>query len=297
MGTLQPFIADYIAWRRATGTYSDKSLRAVPSRLRSFADNFGRRPISHFTEAAVLRWVESLEGRSPNTKSSYLASVRAFGRWLHADGVLAADPCRNLPGLPRTRTVPRALSREAVGALLLACGDDRERAIILLMVGMGLRRMEVAGLRWEHYDERRREMVIQHAKNRRERLLPVPSEVALALARIRGVAHGPVIRSKLDDISPVSTEYIGEVATRIMWESGIKARPYDGVSGHALRHTFASDVIEADGDLHVLQQAMGHADPSTTTRYLHRRSVARLREAMEGRSYLPVDLAELPDAA
>lgn len=284
MRTLTPHITAYIRERRVTGTYSPKSLRSVPGRLHSLSDNFGDRPLHHLTEPAILRWLESIGHLSTNSRSAYLASVRQFTAWLVTRQLIRVDPCANIGRIPRATTVPRAQPVEVIAAVLDACADDRERAIIWLMVGLGLRRMEVAGLRWEDYDERDG-MIVIRGKGRKERVLPVPSTVAAALRRIRCRGTGPVIRSKLDGVSPVSAERIGGIVTGIVTRSGAKSGPYDGVSGHALRHTFASDVLDECGDLRAVQTLLGHENLSTTAIYLRRRSAAQLRAAVEGRDY------------
>jgi site-specific recombinase XerD len=70
-----------------------------------------------------------------------------------------------------------------------------------------------------------------------------------------------------------------------MARAGVKRHAYDGVSGHALRHTAASDVLDECKDLRAVQQMLGHAQLSTTAIYLRRVSAESLRTAMGGRTY------------
>lgn len=285
VGTLTVHTTTYMAERRATGSYSTKSCRAVPNRLYSLDRSFGDRPLKDLTEPAIIRWLESIAHLSPNTRAAYLSSVRQFCSWLVKRRLIKVDPCGEIPNGKRTRATPRAQPPDAIAAIIEACNDDRERAIVWLMVGMGLRRMEVAGLRWEHYDERDGLLVVAAAKGGRERTLPVPETVAAALGRIRDAGSGPVIASKRSRWSPVSTDHVGFLVVSAMKRAGVKHRAFDGVSGHALRHTAASDVLDRCEDLRAVQAMLGHADLATTAIYLRRADAKKLRGAMEGRDY------------
>jgi integrase/recombinase XerC len=153
------------------------------------------------------------------------------------------------------------------------------------MVGMGLRRCEVAWARWEHYDESSRTLRVK-GKAGHERVLPVPVRVAAALSavRVRGNT-GPVIVSQLDGHSAIQPETVGNIAGRLLRDAGVKTAPYDGISGHAFRHSCASDVLDRGASLTVVQEMLGHAHLSSTSIYLRRATVGQMREAMEGRSY------------
>jgi integrase/recombinase XerC len=268
--------------RVATGTYGPKSRRVVEPRLRTLSTHYGARPITRLNRRAIEAWLGSLAHLADNSRAAYLASARQFTGWLTIEGLVPVDPCAGIPPMKRARPVPRALRPDEVRAVLDAAASDRTRAIVWLMVGLGLRRMEVAGLRWEDYCERDR-LVVVRGKNRKERVLPVPAEVAGALERIREATTGPVFPARHG--GPVSAERIGGVMTETMWRAGVKRANYDGRSGHALRHTAASDVLDCCGDLRVVQELLGHEHLSTTAIYLRKVSAEAMRSAVEGRSY------------
>lgn len=283
--TLSPHIRSYLRSRHLRGEYNRKSLRVVGPRLRTLDESFGNRPLSQLTRRAIEAWMESLHGLAPNSRAAYLASVRQFTRWLVLENVVGSDPCAGIAKVKRARSVPRAQSHAAIAATLRACRDERDRAIVWLMVGMGMRRCEVAWARWEHYDELGRTLRVT-GKGGHERILPVPVRVAAALSavRVRGNT-GPVITSKLTGQS-VQPETVGAIAGRILRDAGVKHAPYDGVAGHALRHTCASDVLDGGASLTVVQEMLGHVALSSTSIYLRRATVGQMRSAMEGRSYL-----------
>jgi integrase len=284
MGTLTNHVDAYMRQRTALGTYGPKSRQVVWPRLRSLAHHFGNRPMHHLTANAISLWLGDLP-LAPNSRAAYLASVRGFTAHLTATGVLKVDPCLAIPRAHRTKPIPRAQPAEAVAAILAACADDRDRAIVWAMVGLGLRRMEVAGLRWEHYDERAATILVASAKNGRDRMLPVPAEVARAFRAVRHDLSGPIIRSLRDPHAGVLPSTVGVLVGRAIRAAGLKSAPYDGVSGHCLRHTAASDVLDRCGDLRAVQAMLGHENLSTTAIYLRRTTPDQLRAAMSDRNY------------
>ena len=288
--TLTPHIRTYLRQRVNSGSYNRKSLASVRGRLRTLDDSFGRRPLDQFTRRAIDRWLATLGHLAPSSRSSYLASVRTFTAWLTREGHVSADPCAGVPSIRRPRSIPRAQPPAAVAAILAACADSRDRAIVWLEVGCGLRRAEVARLDWDDYDPEGATLLVR-GKGGHERLLPVPEPVALALAAVRTRGNtGPIIRNKVTG-GRISIEWVGARVSELMREAGLKQAPYDGVSGHALRHTAASDVLDRCHDLRVVQEMLGHQHLATTSIYLRRASITQLRDAMEGRSY------ERPEAA
>lgn len=285
-GTLGPLVARFLVSRRSQGRYNAKSVRVVGPRLRTLDEHFGRRPITHLTRKAIERWLESLERLSTNSRASYMASVRQFTAWLVLEGHLVSDPCVAIPNLKRARSVPRSLASTQVAAVLAACENDRDRVMIWLEVGMGLRRGEVSAATWEDYNERDRVLLV-HGKGQRERLVPVIERAASAMAAIRGATTGPIVRSFVDPSSGLLADTVGARVSQLFRLSGVKRAPYDGMSGHALRHTCATDVLDACGDPRVVQELLGHDNLATTSIYVGRASRAKMRQAMEGRDYSP----------
>jgi integrase/recombinase XerC len=166
-------------------------------------------------------------------------------------------------------------------------GDLRGRAIVELMVGMGLRCIEVATVQVGDYDPRRRTMRVV-GKGGHRRVLPVPAGTARAVdayLQSGGITYGPLIRSKNDPAAGITPLYLSTMVSRWMRAAGIKGARFDGVSAHALRHTCASDVLDRSGSLVVVQEMLGHADLNTTRIYLRGAGLDEMREAMEGRDY------------
>lgn len=107
----------------------------------------------------------------------------------------------------------------------------------------------------------------------------------VAYLDVVGWTAGPLVRS-VRGLEPLAPATISKYVRELMASSGVKLRARDGRSAHGLRRTAGSDVMERCGDVQVVQAMLGHAQIETTAQYYLRPvSVARLREAMEGREY------------
>lgn len=287
MNTLTPYVARYLRQRRVEGAITHTTARNHSYELRRFADTYGRRPLAQLGPKAIERWFLTTTRLAPGTRRARLSIVRAFCRWLYEEGIVDDDPTRRAPHVRQPRSVPRAMRASDVARLLADVPDQRARVICWLMVGMGLRCCEVEAASVADYDPRAATLLV-HGKGGHERVLPVPVEVAVELDRYLaqvGAVSGPLIRSHRHPSRGLDAGTISNYMSRWMAEAGVKHRPRDGVSAHALRHTAASDVLDECGDLRVVQSMLGHAQLATTSIYLRRANLGQMRSAMEGRTY------------
>lgn len=288
--TLGPYVSRYLNERCRRGELSRASARDIGYCLRGFARSFGDRPLTAFGTRAVERWLEEVGHLAPATRREYGSRVRMFCVWMVRNGHARVNPADLLPRVRQPRRVPRAFNVEDVAALLAAVPDARAHAVVWLMVGCGLRCIEVARLGVGDYDKTNLTLAIT-GKGGHERVLPVPLAVAAALDAYLtevGATAGPLIRNIDRPGMPLSARTISTYVRRWMRDAGVKDRRGDGRSAHALRHTAASDVLDRGADIRTVQAMLGHARLETTTIYLRRVHLGHLREAMEGRDYRSV---------
>lgn len=255
--------------------------------LDSFVASYGNRPIRNMGVTDVERWMASRGAIRPSTRRKDMYIVRMFCRWLVREKYLRANPCDDLAPIRKPDVLPRALPGEGIRRLFDVCPDQRARAIVALMVHLGLRCVEVERLNVEDWD-RRDDMIRIRGKGGHERWLPMVPECALEVQRYLGqhpAASGPLIRSYADDSRALLAVTISIQVGRWMRDAGLKTYRFDGVSAHALRHTCASDVLDASGDVRVVQAMLGHKHLNTTAIYLRRSSADKMRAAMTGRTY------------
>jgi integrase/recombinase XerC len=231
-------------------------------------------------------WLGDLHKRG-NTKSSAarkLSAVRAFGRYLRREGVLDGDPAA-LVGTPkREQRIPNHLAVEEMSALLDMPDTSqplgrRDKAILELFYASGLRLSELVGLDLEDVNLSGR-VVRVLGKGRKERIVPFNRTTAEALrawlldreSLLRPRPEGRASRRTVRD--PLFLNYQGgRLSTRSVdklvrrYVAACSTRY--GISPHALRHSFATHLLEAGADLRAIQELLGHARLSTTQRYTH----------------------------
>jgi integrase/recombinase XerC len=288
--------------------FSPRTVLAYRTDLDRFADfwekefaheSAGRTPLSRLDTLTVRSYLAHLHRARLSNRSlaRHLSTLRSFFRWACREGHLEKNPARGLPSPRIPRTLPRALTLPDTERLLAAEEEglipERERALFELLYATGLRVSEAAGLDLEDVDFSAR-LVRVTGKGSRERIVPFGETAAEALRRYlpsraalrRGDSEGAA-RRRDEDEDPASGEPLfvnargGRLTTRSMARllkrrlraAGLPAE----ISPHALRHTFATHLLQAGADLRAIQELLGHASLSTTQKYTHL-DAARLRE-------------------
>lgn len=280
----------WIEGREARAELRGRSVAIERARLVTLEEMFGDQPPSALDRAALLDWQARIGHLAPATRRSYVGAVGRFLRWLEAEGLVDEDLTVHLVRVREPRRVPRALRSEDVSRVLEVAATARGRAVIAVMVQCGLRCVEVSRLDLDDYDPDAATLLVR-GKAGHERTLPVPElagEHLDAYIRQRGFRPGPLflaVGSKGLPDGRLSAKWISKRAARVMAAAGVHRQAWDGRTAHALRHTAASDVLDRCHDVRTVQQMLGHSSLQSTEIYLRRADLARLREAMEGRSY------------
>ncbi len=221
------------------------------------------------------------------TISRKVAALRSFYRYLLREGVVAVNPAE-LVQLPRCeKYIPVVLSADEMLALLqVKFAEDaagrRDRAMIELFYSAGIRLSELTGLNLEdiHFQEG---LVKVRGKGRKERIVPVGRPALLAIEAY--LQKRPELRKEGTDEEGEEALFlstrgkrmnprgVARVVERVVRESGIGRK----ISPHALRHTFATHLLDAGADLRSIQEMLGHKSLSTTQKYTSV-SVSRLME-------------------
>lgn len=281
------------AWlteRRARGDLNSGSARVEMTRLRMFTQ---LKPDPGLLDrAAVLSWQVAIGHLKPATRRRYVSTVAQFLRWLHLEGHLDADLSVHLVKVREPRHSPRGLPHRDVAHIIDICPNRARRSVwlrpaVCLMVGIGLRCCEICTLDADDYDADARTLFVR-GKGGNEATLPVPAETAEVLdlyLTLRGWGPGPMFfgRSAGGRLSP---NWVSNRVGQLMKEAEVHRQAGDGRTAHALRHTAAHDVLDATGDVTLVQELLRHASLATTQRYLPRTRLAKLRQAVEGRDYL-----------
>jgi integrase/recombinase XerC len=226
-------------------------------------------------------------GYAPATLARKLSTLRGFSRHLTEAGILAADPARSLPGPRRRRRLPRVLSLSEVDTLIAATdGTDplalRDRLVLELLYGCGLRSMELVALRLGDVQATQAQLIVR-GKGGKTRIVPLGYEAAAALRRYveRGRAElergrGDADRGSAAEVrraAPLLLSRTGrELLTSDVRRLVVKYSRLAGIdaaSPHMLRHAYATHMLERGADLRAIQELLGHASVSTTQVYTH----------------------------
>jgi integrase/recombinase XerD len=221
---------------------------------------------------------------SPATINRKAASLRSFYRHLRREELIDDDPTAALSPPAKSRRLPRVLSYAEVKRLLESVGGAdaialRDRALLEVMYGCGLRASEAVGLELGDIDLRRG-FVRPHGKGNKERFVPLGREAAAAVQRYLRVGRPELVGSRTQAKLFVNFRGAGltrqglyKIIQRHAKEVGLEGR----MSPHTLRHSFATHLLSGGCDLRSVQEMLGHADVATTQMYTHL-SGERIRE-------------------
>jgi integrase/recombinase XerD len=263
-----------------------KTVEAYRRDLRALGDWLGGPP-SKATHDDLERWLAELRaaGLSPATIARRVAAVRSFFKHLVLLGARADSPAAALELPRRRRRLPRTLSpAEAQRLIEAATGSTpramRDRALVELLYGGGLRVSEAVGLEKSGVDLERR-LVRCTGKGGKERVVPIGRHAVEALRRY--LAHGrPYLDRRHRPELFLNAQGGGLtragaflILRRLAGRAGLEP---ERVHPHLLRHSFATHLLEGGADLRAIQELLGHASISTTQTYTRIES-SRLRKA------------------
>ena len=228
---------------------------------------------------------------APSSIARKLAAVRTWMRWMRKRAVIATCPADELATPKVRRGLPTLLSVDSAKEVVEApCGESpqaiRDRAILEVLYGLGLRVSEVCGLDLEALDLASATARV-FGKGSKERIVPLGSKCVSALARWLGV-RGEMVHPKHRTQDPRALFL--SVRGQRMYTRGVRKLVHDyGALGagradlhpHALRHTCATHMLDGGADLRAIQEMLGHASLSTTQRYTHV-SVEQLMRVYDG---------------
>ena len=227
-------------------------------------------PVEGVTHATVSRYIDFLMGKrlAPKTVNCHVDGIRQFYHYLREEeGMAITNPVRKSHTQKMSRPLPRYLRDEQVELFFNAVKGQRDRAMFMLMLRCGLRVEEVANLTLGVIDVKRRTVLIEDGKGAKDRVVYMSNDVLQALAAY--VRVRPASRAKkifLSEKGPCKGQPISiRGIQRRMEYYARKAKIR--VSCHRLRHTMATQMLNADADLSTIQDLLGHSSVKTTQRY------------------------------
>lgn len=268
--------------------HSDQTMKAYGSDLRSFSEWCVARSISFDkpTHQQIRRYLGSLDmkGASRKTSNRHLSSLKGFYQWLMIDHGYTSNPAAVLQGAKQPKTLPKTIAHQEMERLLsVYSGDDqvkrdpvvalRNQALLELLYACGMRISEVANLTLGQLSLQQG-LISVIGKGNKERLVPIYPKAVEVLKRYLREARPELERHAEEPTeacflstrgNPLSTTAIRSVFKEALQIAGLDP----SLSPHAMRHSFASDLLVGGADLRSVQELLGHSSLSTTQIYTH----------------------------
>ncbi len=289
---LGSLVADYLRMLANERGASAHTLRAYQRELHSFAAYMAKhhprtRAAAKIEHTQIRAYLGTLYDRGL-TKASIarsLAAIRSWFKWLARSGHVEQNTASlvSTPKLPKH--LPRVPSIEQMNRVVDTVGDDaaswptRDKAIMELLYGCGMRNAELTGLNLEdiHWAN---DAILVRGKGQKQRYVPLGDAAALALraylaerearlAAINATTPAVFINLQLRGLARpggdarLTTRSVGRIVKRIAILRGLSS----DVHPHTLRHAFGTHLLEEGADLRAIQELLGHERLSTTQRY------------------------------
>ncbi len=253
---------------------SPNTVASYSSDVRKFFDAVDALP-SEVTAKVIGDYLSSLDGVSKRSQARLLSSLRSFFDWQILEGERKENPCDPIDSPKMSRYLPTVLSVSEVDAImesvdLSSWTGKRDRAILEVLYGCGLRVSEAVGLRIScvYLDE---SFVRVVGKGNKERIVPM-GEMASSAVRNYLAVRPEAAGREFEDI--LFLNRFGKSLSRVSMFSIVKRQAmlagiHKEISPHTFRHSFATHLIENGADLRVVQDMLGHENITTTEIYTH----------------------------
>jgi site-specific recombinase XerD len=225
-------------------------------------------PLSEVTSREVGLYVDHLlqNRRTPKTITCHLQTIRLFFDYLiQEEEISMTNPVIRI-SIRLPKPLPRHLKDEQVKRLLAVISDLRDRAMFMLMLRCGLRVQEVADLTVDAVDYQRRQIFVSKGKGRKDRIVYMSEDARSALWAYLAKRSSQGKRLFLVQKGPMKDQPLSVRGIQKRMESYARKSKLN-VSCHRLRHTMATQLLNADADLVTIQDLLGHDQITTTQRY------------------------------
>lgn len=257
---------------------SAHTIKAYSIDLAAFTTYAGTRSWHAIDHVVIRGFLSALyeKGLSKTSVARALAAVRSLYRWLAQEGLVEQNPAIlvSTPKLPKK--LPRVPTISEMNSVLEgpmpegAAFPERDRLIVELLYGCGIRNSELTGI---NLDDIRlsAEAILIRGKGKKERYVPFGDAVKSALAEYLPQRHETLVRTKKNTTALLINWRGGRLTTRSVGRTVKSIAVAKGLSPdvhpHTLRHAFGTHLLEEGADLRAIQEMLGHERLSTTQRY------------------------------
>ena len=286
LNKVKDILRDYRNYLKIERAMSPNTVASYCSDVRKFLEAAGRHP-EEIIPSDVNDYLAECTSLEKRSQARLLSSLRSFFGWMVMEGCIHDNPCDLVDSPKLGRYLPSVLSLEEVEAII---GDVdistpqglRDRAILEVLYGCGLRVSEAVGLRISclYFEEGFLKVI---GKGNKERLIPLGEMASDAVKMYMEVRPDAAV-AQADDVlflnrfgKPLSRVSVFKMVRHHALAAGIRKE----ISPHTFRHSFATHLLERGADLLVVQEMLGHESITTTEIYTHVDSTTWHREVMD----------------
>lgn len=206
-----------------------------------------------------------------SSRGSSICSLQRFYAWAFEREYISTSPTRDLTTPQRPEAQPKALRRSDIRKLIRWLASQstdtarRDEAVVLTGLYAGLRAAELAKLDWQEVDLETRRITIRLSKGNHGRIVPMHPALISILVHWRKVQNANGIGRVFTSVregEPLTPARVGKICKFVSGGSGVK------FTAHILRHTFATQMLRASGELYAVSKALGHKGVKQTEIYL-----------------------------
>jgi integrase/recombinase XerD len=273
-------IDDFIVAKQAEQGILGNTVEAY---LRDLKDFFAQIPegiaLEEISERVIENWITMLlEGSAPSTVARKLSSVKQFFSYCYVEEIILQNPTVDIKAPKTRRNLPNVLSESDVKLLMQELSDAQKvnnvrlYAMLNVLYATGVRVSELVSLKRinlrELHNEAKQIVLVIKGKGGKERLVPLHNVAWIALQRhlMNIDVKQPYLFPSHSESGHITRQGFAQLLKNIALQAGIEP---DRVHPHALRHSFATHLLEKGVDLRLVQTLLGHTQIATTQIYTH----------------------------
>ena len=266
------YVEDYLLFLKTEKKLGDNTINSYMLDLEDFFKTFNG-SIESCTKKDILAYISSINGFEVSTVNRHISSLKSFFNYLVDESIIKVSPIEEVSSLKKTKKLPKYLSISEVDKLLNiplnSEFDYRNKAMLELMYGTGLRVSELVSIEYSNIDFEN-SIIRINGKGKKERIIPL-GEVASYYLKV----YLSDYRSKLlkrntynqvflnNHGKPITRQGFNYILENIRELTGIEKE----ITPHVLRHSFATHLLEGGADIRSIQEMLGHENISTTNIY------------------------------
>ena len=276
---MKKYISEYTDFLKIEKRQSQNTVESYRRDVSRFAKYLSNNQLDGSKTSDVrsfLVFLRNEEGLAPSSVARCLSSLKSFYNFLYVESLISENPIETIASPRPWRKLPNVMSMQEVDALIAApdintLAGVRDLAMLELMYATGLRVSELVSLKMSAVN-----LEVGYlrtlGKGAKERIVPI-GDIAKTTIENYVINARPLFQKKYTSEDLFLTRF-GNAMTRqgfwkILKKYSIKAKIEGPVSPHALRHAFATHLLERGADLRSVQMMLGHSDISTTQIYTH----------------------------